>query len=100
MAENPLSTLSKIDPEMMKRLQELDEFVYGSGAIPGKIKLLIAMAFDAAHGAVNGVRSLATAAIKQGATIEEIAEVLRVASHLSGVGALYIGSIGLKDVVG
>ncbi len=100
MAENPLSTLANIDPAMMTRLKELDEFIYGSGALPRKIKLLIAMAFDAAHGAVNGVRSLATAAVQEGATTEEIAEVLRVACHLSGVGALYIGSIGLKDVLG
>jgi len=100
MAEHPLSTLNKIDPAMMKRLKELDEFVYGSGAIPRKIKLLIAMAFDAAHGAEKGVGSLATAAMHEGATTEEIAEVLRVAYHLSGVGALYIGSIGLRDVLG
>jgi alkylhydroperoxidase/carboxymuconolactone decarboxylase family protein YurZ len=99
MAERPLSTLNKIDPTMIKRLEELDEFVYGSGSIPRKIKLLIAMAFDAAHGAENGVRSLATAAMQDGATTAEIAEVLRVAYHLSWVGALYIGSIGLKDVV-
>ena len=99
MAEHPLSTLNKIDPAMMKRLEELDEFVYGSGALPRKIKLLIAMAFDAAHGAENGVRSLAAAAIQEGATTEEIAEILRVAYHLSGVGTLYIGSIGLKDVL-
>jgi alkylhydroperoxidase/carboxymuconolactone decarboxylase family protein YurZ len=99
MAENPLSTLNKIDPAMMKRLEELDEFIYGSGSLPRKIKLLIAMAFDAAHGAENGVRSLAAAAMQEGATTEEIAEVLRVAYHLSGVGALYIGSIGLRDVL-
>jgi alkylhydroperoxidase/carboxymuconolactone decarboxylase family protein YurZ len=99
MAEHPLSTLKKIDPEMMKRLAELDEFVYGSGVLPRKIKLLIAMAFDAAHGAENGVRALASAAMKEGATTQEIAEVLRIASHLSGVGALYIGSSGLRDVV-
>jgi alkylhydroperoxidase/carboxymuconolactone decarboxylase family protein YurZ len=99
MAEHPLSTLNKIDPAMMKRLEELNEFVYGSGALPRKIKLLIAMAFDAAHGAENGVRSLAAAAIQEGATTEEIAEILRVAYHLSGVGTLYIGSIGLKDVL-
>jgi len=99
MAENPLSTLNKIDPAMMKRLEELDEFIYGSGSLPRKIKLLIAMAFDAAHGAENGVRSLAAAAMQEGATTEEIAEVLRVAYHLSGVGVLYMGSIGLRDVL-
>jgi alkylhydroperoxidase/carboxymuconolactone decarboxylase family protein YurZ len=38
--------------------------------------------------------------MKEGATKEEIAEALRVAYHLSGVGALYTASSGLKDVVG
>ncbi len=57
------------------------------------------MAFDAAHGADMGVRALALAAMEEGATKEEIAEALRVAYHLSGVGALYCASNGLRDVV-
>jgi alkylhydroperoxidase/carboxymuconolactone decarboxylase family protein YurZ len=56
------------------------------------------MAFDAAHGAVNGVRALASAALQAGATHAEISEALRVAYHLSGVGALYTASQGLKDL--
>ena len=63
-----------------------------------KNKLLIAMAFDASHGAVGGVRSLATQALKAGATKAEIAEALRVAYLLTGIGSVYIGSQGLKDV--
>ena len=31
--------------------------------------------------------------------LDEIAEALRVAYHLSGVGALYTASNGLRDVV-
>jgi alkylhydroperoxidase/carboxymuconolactone decarboxylase family protein YurZ len=100
MAVNPLSALGRIDPEMMKHLKEIDELIYGSGALPRKIKLLMAMAFDAAHGASNGVQALARAAVKEGATSQEIAEALRVAYHLSGVGALYTGSIGLGDLFG
>jgi alkylhydroperoxidase/carboxymuconolactone decarboxylase family protein YurZ len=96
--ENPLTTLAKIDPEMFKHLKDSDGLIYGDGALPRKIKLLIAMAFDAAHGAENGVRSLAAAAMKEGATPAEIAEALRVAYHLSGVGTLYTASIGLKDL--
>jgi alkylhydroperoxidase/carboxymuconolactone decarboxylase family protein YurZ len=46
------------------------------------------------------VKALAHAAMAEGATIEEIAEVLRVAYHLSGVGTLYTASSGLKDLVG
>jgi alkylhydroperoxidase/carboxymuconolactone decarboxylase family protein YurZ len=98
MATHPLSTLGRIDPDMMNLLNQTDELIYGSGALPRKIKLLMAMAFDAAHGASNGVQSLARAALKEGATEREIAEALRVAYHLSGVGALYTGSIGLSEV--
>ena len=41
-------------------------------------------AFDAAHGAANGVRALAGQAKAAGATDQEIAEVIRVAYHLAG----------------
>ncbi len=98
MPYDPLETFGKIDPEMLKRVREQNEFIYADGALPRKVKLLIAMAFDAAHGAENGVRSLATQAKKAGATTKEIAEALRVACHVSGVGVLYTASSGLKDV--
>ncbi len=99
MAENPLSTLEALDPEMVRHLRASDQLVYGSGALPRKFKLLVAMAFDAAHGAENGVRALAARAMQEGATKQEIAEVLRVASQLAGVGALYTASAGLKGLV-
>jgi alkylhydroperoxidase/carboxymuconolactone decarboxylase family protein YurZ len=73
--------------------------IYGDGALPRKIKLLIAMAFDAAHGAAAGVRALAAAAMQSGATTQELAESLRVAYHLAGVGTLYTASQGLKDLL-
>jgi len=99
MAEHPLATMKKLDPEFMKHLEEIDALVYADGALPRKVKLLIAMAFDAAHGAAGGVRALAEQAMKAGATKEEIAEALRVAFHLSGVGSLYAASFGLKDIL-
>jgi alkylhydroperoxidase/carboxymuconolactone decarboxylase family protein YurZ len=94
-----LTALGKIDPKMADRLREMNEFIYGPGALSRKFKLLLAMAFDAAHGADLGVRALAQQAMKEGATTDEIAEALRVAYHLSGVGALYTASNGLRDVV-
>jgi len=100
MAEHPLATLQKIDPKMMDHLKDMSELIYCSGALPKKVKLLMAMAFDAAHGADLGVRALAQAAMNEGATKEEIGEALRVAYYLSGVGALYTASNGLKDIVG
>jgi alkylhydroperoxidase/carboxymuconolactone decarboxylase family protein YurZ len=99
MAEHPLSTIMKLDPVIMDHLEKTNELVYGEGALPKKYKYLIAMAFDAAHGAVNGVRSLAQSALIESASKEEIAETLRVAYQLGGVGSLYIGSQGLKDII-
>ncbi len=100
MPENPLAALCKIDPKIVDHLKDIHELIYGSGALPKKFKLLIAMAFDAAHGAVSGVRALAQQAMKEGATEAEIAETLRVAYHLTGVGTLYSASAALKDILG
>jgi alkylhydroperoxidase/carboxymuconolactone decarboxylase family protein YurZ len=99
MPDHPLSTMRRLDPEFMKHLEDTDALVYADGALPRKVKLLMAMAFDAAHGAQGGVRALAEQALKAGATKEEIAEALRVAFQLSGVGCLYTASFGLKDIL-
>jgi alkylhydroperoxidase/carboxymuconolactone decarboxylase family protein YurZ len=99
MTEHPLSTIEKLDPILMNHLKETNKLVYSEGSLPKKYKLIIALAFDAAHGADRGVRALAQAAMKEGATKEEIAEALRVAYHLAGVGTLYIASMGLKDLI-
>jgi len=92
--------MKRLDPEFMKHIDATDALVYADGALPRKIKLLMAMAFDAAEGAAGGVRALAEQAMMAGATKEEITEALRVAFHLSGVGCLYTASFGLKDLLG
>ncbi len=98
MPENPLSAAGKIDAKVLEHMKSTDDWVFADGALSKKVKLLIAMAFDAAHGAVGGVRGLAQRATKEGATAEEMAEVLRVAYVMTGVGAIYIGSQGLKEL--
>ena len=98
MAENPLKTICEIDPEFMDHLRKTNEFIYSDGVLPKKVKYLMAMAFDAAHGAIAGVHHLAQQAIKAGATKEEIVETLRLAYHFSGIGAIYIGSQGLDGL--
>lgn len=94
-----LSTITKIDPEFMDQVRKTESMVYADGALPRKIKLLIAMAFDASHGAVHGVSALAQSALAAGATKEEIAEVLRVACYLGGVGSIYAASQGLGEIL-
>ena len=83
MTEFPLKIYEKLDPELLKHIENSRDFVFADGALPRKFKLLIALAFDASYGAVNGVKSLAQQALEAGATKEEIAEALRVvAQHL------------------
>ena len=65
---------------------------------PKRLKLLIAMALDASHGAVQGVKALAQEARQAGATKEEITEALRVAQYVSGVGSIYTASPALREL--
>lgn len=96
---DPLETLRKLDPVFMKSFDAADNLTFDDGALPRKVKLLMAMAFDAANGAAEGVAALARAAVKEGATKEEIAETVRVAVNLAGVGAAYTASMALKGIV-
>jgi len=98
MAEHPLKILEKIDPELLKLVQNTNAFALADGALPRKIKLLIAMALDAAHGAVEGVKSLTQQAMQAGATKEEVMEALRVAQYVSGVGAVYVAARAFKEL--
>ncbi len=89
MPEHPLGIIEKTDPELRKLVQRTNDFALADGALPKRFKLLIAMALDAAHGAADGVRSLADQALKAGATKEEVMEAIRVTQYVSGVGAVY-----------
>ena len=100
MPGHPLSPLFKLDPEMQAHLNSTSSFVYADGALAKKYKYIIAMAFDAAHGAEGGVRWLANEAIKAGATTQEITEALRVAYFLAGIPALYTAARGLEEIAG
>jgi alkylhydroperoxidase/carboxymuconolactone decarboxylase family protein YurZ len=98
MAEHPLAILEKIDPELLKLVRDTNTFALADGALPRKIKFLIAMALDAAHGTVEGTAALAEQAIKAGATKEEIVETIRVAQYISGVGSVYVAARALKEL--
>jgi alkylhydroperoxidase/carboxymuconolactone decarboxylase family protein YurZ len=79
-------------------VNDTQKLALADGALPRKIKLLIAMVLDAVAGASDGVHSLAKEAIKAGATREEIAEALRVAQYICGVGCVYTAARALKEV--
>jgi alkylhydroperoxidase/carboxymuconolactone decarboxylase family protein YurZ len=98
MAEHPLKVFEKLDPELLDLMKDTNAFALADGALPRKIKFLIAMALDAANGTVEGTRSLADQAIKAGATKEEIAETIRVAQYISGAGSVYTAARAFKEL--
>ena len=98
MAEHPLKVFEKIDPELLSLVKNTNAFALADGALPRKVKFLIAMALDASHGAVRGVRSLAEQAMKAGATKEEITETMRVVQYVSGVGGVYTAADAFKEI--
>lgn len=99
MAENPLKIIEKLDLGLFKNVEATQTLALGDGgALPRKVKLLMAMALDASHGAVEGVKSLTQQAMKAGATKEEITETLRVTQYISGVRCVYTAAHALKDL--
>jgi alkylhydroperoxidase/carboxymuconolactone decarboxylase family protein YurZ len=98
MAEHPLNIIETLDPELRKLIKNTNEFTFADGALSRKIKLLIAMALDAAHGTSDGVRSLAGQAMQAGATKEEVMEALRVANYVTGVGSVHTAAKAFKEL--
>ena len=98
MSDNPLDILQRTAPKLMEQVEGHRDLTFADGALPCKVKFLIAMALDADHGAIQGVTSLARAAIAAGATQDEISDALRVAYFIGGVGSVYTAARGLKDV--
>lgn len=99
MPEHPLKIYEDLDPKLLRMVNDTRDLALADGALPRKIKLLIAMVLDAVHGASDGVQALAREAIKAGATKEEIAEALRVAQYVCGVGCVYTAAKALKEVL-
>ena len=98
MAENPLNIIEKLDLELFKNVEATQTLALADGVLPRKVKLLMAMALDASHGAVEGVKTLTLQAMKVGATKQEIMETLRVAQYISGVGCVYTAARAYKDL--
>ena len=100
MPEHPLKIYEELDPKLLSLVNDTQKSALADGALPRKVKLLIAMVLDAEHGASDGVQSLARDAIKAGATKEEITEALRVAQYICGVDCVYTAARALKEVFG
>ena len=98
MPDHPLKVFEELDPELLNLVEDTRKLALDEGALPRRFKLLIAMALDASHGTVEGVKALAQLALQAGATKEEIRETLRVAQFISGVGSVYTAAHALKEL--
>ena len=98
MVEHPLKIFEKLDPEVLNLVANTGELALADGALPKRIKLLIAMALDASHGAVQRVKALAQLATQAGASKEEITEALGVAQYVSGVGSVHTAASVLREL--
>ena len=99
MSENPLQVIMDKDPDFFKLLESTRGLAFSEGGMPMKYKLLLAMALDAANGAVEGVKVLAIQAMQEGATKEEVMEAIRIAQYIFGIGSVYTAARALSDVL-
>ncbi|HVJ48534.1 carboxymuconolactone decarboxylase family protein [Desulfitobacterium sp.] len=79
-----LKALEQNDPEFAQAIEKIVGLSMSEGALDPKTKMLIALALDAAHGADQGVASLALQARQMGVSDQEIAEALRLVYFASG----------------
>ena len=95
----PWDLLEEKDAEMVRLHDQLDQMAFSDGRLPGRIKLLMAMAIDAVLGAEGGVAVYARRAREAGATEQEIFEAVRVSSLLGGTRGQTTALRGLEPVV-
>jgi alkylhydroperoxidase/carboxymuconolactone decarboxylase family protein YurZ len=89
MSSNPLDSYKEFDPKLVEHYEKLQGLAYSEGALSAKFKLLIALAIDVEHGALQGAIAIGYRALKMGATKEEIVEALRIAYQIGGNRALF-----------
>ncbi len=93
MGKSPwVEAIEKNDPELAKHMNALSEFVRADGALPAKVKTLMGLFADAMLAHPSGVKALAAAARKQGATEQEINETIQMAFLWAGLPALVMGT--------
>ena len=98
MSKDPMDVIRALDGELVDAITDARSLAFQEGELSKKVKYLIALAIDASHGAIEGIRALALQAQKLGASKQEIMEALRVSYFISGVGSMYAASRALQDI--
>ncbi len=76
--------LSEASPEIHGALEQARQAAYADGALPGRQKLLVALAIAAAVKCEPCVRMYAEKAVRAGATSKEAVEILNVVMAMGG----------------
>ena len=88
-----LQAIEAHDAEFVQRVAAIrEDSYYQPSALPVKVKLLIALALDVAHGSDTGVQLLSQRARDAGATDAELLDVLKVCYSVGGLQALSTGA--------
>ena len=91
-----VEAMEKNDPDLLEQMNSLQAFATKDGALPAKVKMLMAMLGDAILGHGDGVRALAQMARARGATEAEIAETVRMAFAFAGMPGLVTGTCAYR----
>lgn len=83
-----LETLGELDPEFLQKYKRCDHKLLSDGALPAKVKILIALAVVASKQCERCTVVQMQSALKNGATKEEIMEVMDVIFITSGAPAV------------
>jgi AhpD family alkylhydroperoxidase len=83
-----LETLRELDPEFLHKYKRCDHKLLSDGALPAKVKILIALAVVASKQCERCTVVQMQSALKNGATKEEIMEVMDVIFITSGAPAV------------
>jgi len=76
--------LKELSPEIHNSLEHIRDMAYADGEVPGKHKLLVALAIAASVKCEPCVRMYAEKAVKAGATRDEAVEILNVTMAMGG----------------
>jgi alkylhydroperoxidase/carboxymuconolactone decarboxylase family protein YurZ len=91
-----VEALEKNDPQLLRQMTSLRDFVSKDGALPAKVKTPMCMLGDAILGHAEGVKAIAERARAQGATEAEIAETVRMAFFCAGMPGLVTGTCAFR----
>ncbi|MEO6810132.1 MAG: carboxymuconolactone decarboxylase family protein [Isosphaeraceae bacterium] len=88
----------ELAPETFQAFHAFSQQVFADGALPGKVKQLIALAVAHVTQCPYCIESHAKLAVKHGATDEEVMEAIWVAAEMRAGGAYAHAGIALQAV--